>query len=557
MQGVFCAKVAQRVPVCPRSSMPRVADTVASVLREAGVSLAFGMPGGEVVTAIDGLQAAGIRFVLARNETAAAMMAAGAATVAQVPGLLVTTLGPGLANAINGIADAAQERVPLVVISGIVERSVRGRYTHQIVDHAAMLRPLVKASFEIEAEGAASIVRRALAIAMAEPRGPVHLDLSPAVAAMPDPVGPADAVLPLSPALGIDAASAGIAALRDKIASAERPLILAGFEAARGRGGAVITGIADRCGIPVLTTYKGKGVLDEHHPAALGAAGLSPVADRILLDLVAQADLVLLAGYDPIEMRAGWLDPFPHREAVVEIGMLPADHGMHAAGLRLAGSVADVLEAAFAGTSPRACWRRGEPEAARAALRAAFRTPAPWGPHAVFEELQAALPAGATVTIDSGAHRILLSQVLKVSRPFGVLQSAGWCTMGSAVPLALGAKLAEPHRPAIAVLGDGGLEMTLGELGTLRDQGTPVVVLVLQDESLGLIELKQRQAGLARAAVGIGATRFADIARAFGGLGFEVSDTGSLSRALAEALAADVFSVIACRIGVDAYVGRF
>src|SRR5690242_18434797 len=107
------------------------------------------MPGGEVVTLLDGLARAGIRFTLARHETAAAIMAAGAFHAGGAPGLLVTTLGPGLANAFNGIADAVQERVPLLVISGVVERGMRGRYTHQIMDQAAMLRPLVKASFEI------------------------------------------------------------------------------------------------------------------------------------------------------------------------------------------------------------------------------------------------------------------------------------------------------------------------------------------------------------------------------------------------------------------------
>lgn len=102
--------------------MTRVADTVARSLAAAGVRHAFGMPGGEVVTLIDALAEARIRFVLARHETAAAIMGAGAATVTGAPGLLVTTLGPGLANAVNGIADAAQERMPLLVVSGVVER---------------------------------------------------------------------------------------------------------------------------------------------------------------------------------------------------------------------------------------------------------------------------------------------------------------------------------------------------------------------------------------------------------------------------------------------------
>ncbi|WP_156995321.1 thiamine pyrophosphate-binding protein [Elstera litoralis] len=132
----------------------RIADLIAQTLAAHGIRHAFGMPGGEVVTMLDALEAAGIAFTLARNETAAAMMAAGASAVTGAPGLLLTTLGPGLANAVNGIADAQQEQVPLLVISGIVEADVRGRYTHQILDHAALLRPLVKASFEIAAEGA-------------------------------------------------------------------------------------------------------------------------------------------------------------------------------------------------------------------------------------------------------------------------------------------------------------------------------------------------------------------------------------------------------------------
>ncbi len=533
----------------------RVADVVAQVLRRAGVEWAFGMPGGEVVTLVDGLQAAGIRFVLARNETAAAMMAAGNATVGGAPGLLVTTLGPGLANGINGIADAAQERIPLIVISGVVERSIRTRYTHQIIDHAAMLRAVVKASFEIEPEGAAETVLRALAIATTAPFGPVHLDISPVTAALAAParsLPEPPIVLPVD----IDPLSGGVTAVRTMVAAAERPLIVAGFDAARGGASAALTEIADRHGVPVITTYKAKGVLDEDHEASLGAAGLSPAADRILLDVVRQADLVLLAGYDPIEMRAGWLDPFPDPSRVVELGPLPADHGMHVAGRRLDGPVANLLRAVFAGVPEGKRWRNGEPQGARRALREVFAASASWGPHAVFATLQQVLPHDAAVTIDSGAHRILLSQMLRAHQPLAVLQSTGWCTMGSAIPLAIGVKLAQPSRPVVAVLGDGGLEMTLGELGTLRDQGLPVVVLVLQDESLALIDLKQQQAGLARAGVALGATRFDEIARAFGGRGVAVEDATALSAALREALAADRFTVVACRIGASAYVGR-
>ena len=535
----------------------RIADLVARTFFQAGIRHAFGMPGGEVVTFIDALEQAGIRFVLARNETAAAMMAAGAHALTGAPGLLVTTLGPGLANAVNGIADASQEHAALIIVSGIVERHLRGRYTHQILDHAALLRPLVKASFEIEPEGAAVIAARALALAGTRPWGPVHLDLSPSVAALPAPEGAAAAVLPrlIRPNLAPD--SRAIADLRGRLAEAERPLLLAGYEALRDNAAEPVTRLAEEHGVPVLTTYKAKGLLDEHYARALGAAGLSPKADAILLPLLQHSDLILAAGYDPIEMRGNWLGALPHPERVVELSLQPADHGMHEAGSWLAGPVAALLTALASGLERRAvAWPAGEIARAKAALAQAFAAPADWGAHAVIETLEAALPADAIVTVDAGAHRILLSQKLHIRRPGGLLQSAGFCTMGAALPLAIGAKVTRPGRPVVAVMGDGGLEMTLGELGTLRDQGLPVVVLVLQDESLALIELKQRQAGLETKGVRMGATDYAAVAQAFGGEGMAVSSREGLAAALAAAFRGERFTVIAAKIDAGDYVGR-
>lgn len=537
----------------------RVADGIARTLAAAGIGHAFGMPGGEVVTLVDALEAAGIRFVLARQESAAAVMAAGTSSLTGAPGLLVTTLGPGLANAVNGIADAVQERVPLLVLTGVVDRAIRGRYTHQVLDHAALLRPLVKASFEIEAEGAEAVVARAIRLALAPPCGPVHLDLSPAVAAARlDPAPTAAGPLPVPPTLAVDPRDPALAELRRRVAAAERPLLLAGYEAARGGAGPVVTDLADRFGIPVLATYKAKGILDERHPCALGGAGLSPAADRILLELVARADLVLLAGYDPIEMRPGWLDPFPETTLVVELGAAPVDHAMHRADRRLDGPVGPLLAALFADRPAQvAAWPDGGPAAARERLAALFAPPAPWGPHSVVATLAQALPPEAVVTVDSGAHRILLSQMWRAAAPLRLLQSAGWCTMGAALPLAIGAKACRPDRPVVAVVGDGGLEMTLGELGTLRDQGLPVVLVVLQDASLALIELKQAGAGLARAGVGLGRTDLPAVARAFGGRGVQVASAEALRAALAEALTAPAFTLLACQIAAEDYTGRF
>jgi acetolactate synthase-1/2/3 large subunit len=529
----------------------RVADRMAQVLHRAGVRHAFGMPGGEIITFVDALATAGIDFVLARNETAAAMMAAGTTPEAARPGLLVTTLGPGLANGINGIADAMQERCPLIVVSGTVEARLRGRFTHQIVDHRQLLTPLVKASFEATAETAGAVMARAIRLAMTAPCGPVHIDLSPTVAAEPTQEA-TQAIFVRAQQIGPDASDPHFADIRARLRGAERPLIIAGLDAVRDPARDGLDALVAAHGIPVMTTYKAKGLVAESNPMSLGAAGLSPRADGVLLDLVQRADLVLLLGYDPIEMRAGWLDPFTDPRNVVELGT-SGDHGMHQAGLTIDGRPVQLLTTLLAGEVSCDYWTGGDIVDTRARLKGLFRGPESWGPHAVFETLQARAPAGTVLTVDSGAHRILLSQRWCATRPFEMLQSAGWCTMGSAIPLAIGQKLVHPGRPVVAVLGDGGLEMTLGELGTLRDQTLPITILVLQDRSLELIGLKQDQIQLPRRGVSMGETDYAGVATAFGGTGVHVQSVAALEVALRESFAAPRFTLICCLIEQGAY----
>lgn len=534
----------------------RVADTIAATLAAHGITAAFGMPGGEVVTLVDALTRAGIGFHLARHETAAALMAAGHATLARSPGLLVTTVGPGLANAVNGIADAAQEHVPLIVISGVVDRASRSRYTHQVIDHARLLSPLVKASFELAPEGAAATVARAIRLALTHPMGPVHLDLSPETAALPaqDAAAQAPAVASRP---GLAADDPALRDLADRIARAHRPLVLAGFEAARHPAAADIRALLNRLQLPVITTYKAKGLVDETVAFALGAAGLSPRADAELLGLAARADLIVTLGYDPIEMRASWMDSLGDPARLVEISAAPADHAMHAAGQTIHADLAALARALLPLARPHAAWPEAEPAATRARLQALFATPTPWGPHAIIGTLNAELPPDAIVTVDSGAHRILLSQKWQSHMPLRLLQSAGFCTMAAALPLAIGAAVADRSRRVVAVMGDGGLEMGIGELATLRDLGLPVTVVVFQDQSLALIAQKQAAAGLAPCGVALGQTDFLRVAQGFGGHGMVAEDAAGLALALRQAAQRDSFTLIACRFPATAYDGAF
>ena len=531
------------------------ADVIARRLYAAGCRFAFGIPGGEVLTLIDALERAGIRFVLTKHENAAGFMAEGGWHATGAPGILVATVGPGVANAFNVVANAEQDRVPLIVLSGAVDAAEAMRYNHQVFDHSAVFAQVCKASF-IAADGAVdAMIDKALAIATSGRPGPVHIDLPIRVAdtEQPEPRAVMRQPTPLSaPAPGPELERA-----RAMFAAARRPVIMAGLDPLNEPGGAkAVRAFAERHSIPVVTSYKGKGILPEDHPLSLGGHGLSPKSDKIVLPVFAEADLVIAAGYDPIEMRTGWQDPWDPAKTI-EFAHAPNDHDMHYAGLSWVCSVAGGLAALEQGAEAKTGWQGGTPARIRAELSDAFAAGSDWGPGQAIAEILAAAPAETTITIDSGAHRILLSQQWQAKHPRGILQSDGLCTMGCALPLGMGYKYAKPDAPVIAFMGDAGLEMTLGELSTLRDLGLSLVVVVFVDQSLSLIEMKQRGVAMQNTGVDFQHTDFAALARVYGGNGVTVTGPGDTGPAVVEALSDDRFTLIAVEIPRRAYDGLF
>ncbi|MCU4181765.1 thiamine pyrophosphate-binding protein [Bosea sp. BH3] len=530
---------------------PTGADLLAERLATAGATHAFGIPGGEVLALVDALERAGIRFELAKHENAAGFMAEGLWHATGSLPVLVATLGPGVANAVNVVANAQQDRVPLVLITGCVDQAVAESFTHQVFDHQAVLRPLVKASFRVAPGTEALVVEKAVAVARQGRPGPVHIDLPISVAEAPAKRRPPVSLPVVQPAVPADLSQAAV-----MIATARRPLVIAGLDLVNQQGGAALDRFLTRTGAPLLTTYKAKGLVPESDPRVIGAVGLSPKADAIVRPLIDDADLIILAGYDPIEMRQGWRHPWPADKRVIDIVAEPIRHGMHDASLLLAGDVEAILTRLSDIQTTEGTWPDGEPAAIRERFRAAFAAPAAWGPHAVFETLWEVAPAGTVATADSGVHRILLSQMWNCDGPRRLLQSTGLCTMGCALPLATGAALGS-RRPTLCFVGDAGLEMVLGELATLRDLALPVVIVVLVDKSLGLIAFKQKQMGLKRAGVDFGATDFAEVARAMGGHGATIGDRDTLRREAQAAFRRDGFSLLACRIDAAGYEGAF
>ncbi|WP_299151180.1 thiamine pyrophosphate-binding protein [uncultured Tateyamaria sp.] len=542
-------------------SPPRAADVLAARLYDAGCRLAFGMPGGEVLTLVDALERAGIRFILCKHENAAAFMAEGAWHRTGAPGILVATVGPGALNGVNAVANAHQDRVPLIVLSGCVDADEAQTYTHQVLDQTQVFRPITKATFTLNTGAAHVIADKAVGIALEGRPGPVHIDVPITVAVTPvTPEIPSRRALaaPLTP----DPTT--LEAMRASLARAERPILIVGVDALNQGFDTRRTDMADTLrdfvetfNVPVITTYKAKGLLPEDHPLALGGAGLSPKADQVLLPMVQRADLIIGLGYDPIEMRTGWRDfYFPGIQEMIDITAEPNHHYMHQATTNIVGDCAATLIAMSDGVAPRDTWTSGEIAAAKGNLADTFPRDDTWGPAAVIDTCRTVLPRNTLATADSGAHRILLSHMWECYEPRGLMQSSALCTMGCAIPLAMGAQVVEPDRPVVSFSGDAGFLMVAGELSTAAELGLRTIFVVFVDASLSLIELKQRQRQLTNAGVDFAKHDFAAMGKAFGGAGHTVTSRTALKAALDAAQNGDTFTVIAAVIERGAYDGR-
>ncbi|MEM9276965.1 MAG: thiamine pyrophosphate-binding protein [Pseudomonadota bacterium] len=531
------------------------ADMLAQTLAANGVKRAYGIPGGEVLAIIDAFDRAGIEFLLIKHENSGGFMAEGGWHADGHPAVLVATVGPGVANAVNVVANAMQDRVPLIFVTGCVDTAEAESYTHQVFDHRKMLEEITKATFTGTTSTCGLIAQKAVSIAMEPQAGPVHLDIPVSVAEAQSTetlsVGPSPAPV-LQPTQ--DATFDEACALLEK---AKNPVAILGVDAVNELAGPTITGFCQKHNIPVIASYKAKGLINENDQLNIGGAGLSPKADKILLPLLEKSDCIFLVGYDPIEMRIGWRNPWGTDKTVIEITPILRTHGMHHVSHTIRASVVPTLNAMSEKMEQTRTQIAKEAAKARQEFWNTFAAESEFGPDRVFSVLREALPDDTVATADSGAHRILLSQMWPCHHPRGLLQSSALCTMACAVPLAAGYKQASPDTPVIAFVGDAGLEMGLGELATLREHNIPIIICVLVDESLTLIEMKQRASQRPNLGVDFTGSDFPSVANALGGVGVWVDDSESLKREAEEALERDCFTVLACRIGRKSYDGKF
>jgi len=535
--------------------MANTSEIIGKILYNIGCRTAFGIPGGEVLFLMEGLKKSGIEFILAKHENCAGFMAEGGYHADRAPGILLATLGPGVANAVNVVANAFQDRIPLVFLTGCVDESEALKYTHQIFDHNELLKSITKCSIKI-VDGEVDIaVKKAVALMYSGQPGPVHIDVPIGLAS----VSQLERVITLNKSSSFAAPAKGddLDTAQRWFSESEKPLVIAGVDVLNDFSEKEVTKFVRKFKIPIITTYKAKGIMPEDDLLALGGAGLSPLADEQLLPLVKKSDLKILVGYDPIEMRSGWRNPWENSERVIEFSSLTNTHFMHQSSLSFICNVGEGLKSLSKGITPKRIWKNGEPKKIRKKLKSVFTSNEFWGPAAVIDVVRKFLPRHGVATVDSGAHRILLNQIWESYAARSLLQSTGLCTMGCAVPLAIGFKLKELNRPVVAFVGDAGMEMVLGELATLRDLKLPVVIIVFVDKSLALIELKQRKIKLRNQGVDFGATDFPAVAKAMGGFGRWIESREELNQSLHGAFERETFTLLACKIGKKAYDNRF
>ncbi|WP_424812190.1 thiamine pyrophosphate-binding protein [Roseococcus sp. YIM B11640] len=522
------------------------ADTLARSFREAGMPAIFGVPGGgSSLDLISSAKAAGIPFILARTENGAGIMASAAAELTQRPTGLLTTRGPGVSNAANGMANADLERAPVILIADGFGTREAAIATHQLFDQTAMMAPVTRAQRGVAGHPAAAA--EVLAAAMAAPRGPAYLELSGEAARSPMPPAP-PVILPELPA----PSPSDIASAQRLIASARRPAVIVGLEATSPARCAATRRLVESLGCPALVTYKAKGVVPDTHPL-FGGVFTGGEAEAPLLR---EADLIILAGADPVEFI-----PQPWRYDAPILDLATAARSLHyrEPALSVLGAW-EVAAAALAEDAPRRAWPDGRLLALRndwlAVLDNGEGSARGMSPSELVRAVQAgcrARGADPRATVDAGAHMFAATTFWQAERPCDLLISNGLATMGYALPAAIAAAWHDPSRGALAFTGDGGLLMALGELATAVTMKLNLTIIVLNDATLSLIDIKKGNRDLPEGALDWPEVDFTQVMRGMGGSAWRASHADELDAALAEALATQGPRLIDVRVDPSSY----
>lgn len=500
------------------------------------INRVFGVPGGgSALAIIDAAREAGIDFILTRSEMSASIMAAVTGEISGAPGVVLACLGPGASSLTTGTAYASLEQAPMLVLTDGPAVSLHQRY-----DQNALFAPITKHQGRLTPEGAVDDIEDVLRLTKEVPLGPVQMNINASGSVTPISDGSGQVTRP-APVV-----SGSLVEAHKLLQTARKPVLLVGLEARYGDAPAAALRLAETLNCPVLSTYKGKGVVPDRHDRMAGMF-TGAVSE---FKAIAGADLIVTFGVDPVEFIAS---PWHHSAPILEIRAADTPHLLTETAVRIIGPLTASADALCDRAEP-SDWTPKMIAALRVDLR--DRVAVKSNTHtaqSVAEAIVATAPGRIRASVDAGAHMVSAMAVLEADHPFGVLKSNGLSTMGYALPAAIASALNDPDIPAVAVTGDGGLMMCMAELSTAAAHGCKVVTVVLNDESLSLIDIKQQWQSLETAGVKFPPTDFAQVAKSMGVAAWRVGPSDDLTAAMQAAFAVDGPALVDVVIDASVY----
>lgn len=524
----------------------KAATLFVKCLEAEGVEFVYGIPGEENLDVMDALLESSISFITTRHEQGAAFMADVQGRLTGKPGVCLATLGPGATNLVTGVADANMDHAPVVAIAGQAATNRLHKESHQVLDLVNLFQPITKyASQILNPEIIPEVVRKAFKVAQSPKQGAAFIDFPENIARIEDlhlrPLAPIPVTTPYP-------AESRIAAVAEIISQAKFPLILAGNGLVRTGCCDALVDFAEKLNIPVATTFMAKGAMPDSHRLSLGTVGLQ--AHDYVSCGFDRADVIICIGYDLVEYPPN----FWHRSAdrkIIHIDTHPAEVDAY---YEVTDGALGDFRVTLAEVAGRATPHHGHlherlHEAILRELHADDGDPGfPVKPQRIVADLRHALNADDIVICDVGAHKMWMARMYPCERPNTCIISNGFASMGIAVPGAVAAKLNFPHRKVVAVTGDAGFLMNSQEIETALRVQAPLVILIWNDASYGLIEWKQYNHFGRSSNVKFTNPDFVKYAESFGAKGYRITRAADLLPTLREALAQETVTIIDCPV---------
>ena len=508
------------------------AELFVKVLEKHGVEYVFGLPGDENLHFVEAIRNSSIKFILTRHEQAAGFMANAYGLLTCKVAVAMSTLGAGASNLTTAAAQAYLGAMPALYLTGqkAIRDNKQGGY--QLIDVVDMMRPITKYTHSVvSGDTVAAVAHEAFHLALEERRGPVHIEL-PDDVALDDGNHP---ILPLNHASQPLASEASLAKAVDLLAHAKRPLVLIGGNANRPNIASALRTFIDKTQIPFFVTMLGKGVVDERSPCYIGTAAM-PANDYVHC-AINTSDLVINVGHDVMEKP-----PFIMMEGdgrtVVHLNNVAAQADIaYFPQHQVVGDMAASLQQLTERILPSGSWDFSNAHKAGEAMRRSVAnkiddTSSPVKPQYLAYTVREFMGEHDIVSVDNGIHKLWFSRNYPTYQPNTLLIDNALGSMGSGLPAAIACKLVHPDRKVMAVCGDGGFMMNSQELETAIRLNLDLIVVILNDNGLGMIRLKQMRDGHQPLGVDFSNPDFIKYAESFGARGHRIDDAKNLRNVL-------------------------